>query len=285
MNKNKETVRNRAHSAGSITEFLNKRKRQEEKIIQGSQEEAEVFKRKKVIQRTPPTDKTDTNQQENEPPASMENLEKMMMGMSAQLREIKEDTTSTKKEIKDIKEQMKSYWEELRTLKEDFLKKEVEWETERNEMRKEIGQMKRKLENQERNHKKNNIVVKGAKFESENQKQEITDFLQRELGVRADVEEVFKVGKQEPKVTVIKLKNFEQKTEILKQKYKLGSKRIYLDSDLTTEEQRVQAEIRKVARDEKNNGKNTRVGYRKIEINGVKYEWSEEDGGGLKPKN
>jgi len=56
---------------------------------------------------------------------------------------------------------------------------------------------------------------------------------------------------------------------------KLGSRQIYIDNDLTQEEREVQ--LREVARDEKANGKRTRVRCRRIEIEGQMYIWNEEE--------
>ncbi|KAK4883406.1 hypothetical protein RN001_006725 [Aquatica leii] len=84
------------------------------------------------------------------------------------------------------------------------------------------------------------------------------------------------IGKQEPKMVIAKLKNFEQKMEVIKNKYKLGGKNIYIDSDLTYEEQKTQAIIRKIAKEEKNKGNSIKVSYKKLEINGEKYIWNEE---------
>lgn len=92
------------------------------------------------------------------------------------------------------------------------------------------------------------------------------------------METAYKTGKQEPKIIVAKLKNFEHKIEILKNKSKLKGKNIYIDSDLTLDEQKTQAEIRKAAKEEKDKGNNTKVGYRKLEINGMKYVWNDEEG-------
>lgn len=283
MTENK-TARGRILSTGSIKDYIYKRKREEEIQGEGSkQEESETHRKNKVILRTPPRKESETN-------TDMDRLENLLVNMNTQLQEIKEDVKSTKDDIKTINDQMKSYGEEIRSLKEEIIKKEVDWEREKKDLRGEIETLKAKLESQEKISKKNNLVIKGINFGNLNLKQGINDFFQKEMGIVTMVEDAYKVGKPDTKVTIVRCSSFEQKLEILKQKQKL-SKHTYIDSDLTRDEQKVQAAIRKIAREEKSKGKKTRIGYRKIQIDGVDYKWSDQKGGSLEkaedsvPKN
>lgn len=47
-----------------------------------------------------------------------------------------------------------------------------------------------------------------------------------------------------------------------------------IDSDLTRREQEAQKYIRELARKEKSKGQEVRVGFNKLWINGVKWEWN-----------
>lgn len=275
------SVRNRANSVGNIKELINKRKRQEQDNST-TEKESEAVKKSRKVQRSQSLTKISPENQSEEETMDLERLEKLIMGLSSQMQEIKVDTSGTKVAIEGIHEQMKKYGEEIRGIKEDLLKKEVEWDSERAELRKEIDLMKRKLEIQERNSKKNNIIIKGKSFSNENIKHEVKEFLRQEINVTTDIEEAFMVGRREAKMTIVKLKSFDQKLKVLQQKRNLGDNEIYIDCDLTMDEQKIQAAIRKVAREEKGKGKKTKVGYRKIIINNTKYEWSEAEGGSLK---
>jgi len=57
----------------------------------------------------------------------------------------------------------------------------------------------------------------------------------------------------------------------MRRKKKIGSRKIYIDNDLTQKKREVQRKLRKVARGEKANGRRTRVRYRRIEIKGQMY--------------
>jgi len=70
-----------------------------------------------------------------------------------------------------------------------------------------------------------------------------------------------------------------------KKEKKLGNRKIYIDNDLTQEERKVQKKLREIARDERADGRRARVGYRRIEIEGQMYIWSEEENIIVKRRN
>ncbi|KAK9708134.1 hypothetical protein QE152_g27364 [Popillia japonica] len=53
-------------------------------------------------------------------------------------------------------------------------------------------------------------------------------------------------------------------------KQKLKGKRVYIDDDLTKREREIQGRLIEVAKAERNRGKQVRVGYQKISVEGVK---------------
>jgi len=71
----------------------------------------------------------------------------------------------------------------------------------------------------------------------------------------------------------------------MRRKKKFGSRKIYIDNDLTREEREVQRKLREVARGERANGKRTRVGYSRIEIEGQIYIWNEKENRIVKKRN
>jgi hypothetical protein len=81
----------------------------------------------------------------------------------------------------------------------------------------------------------------------------------------------------------------EGKEKVMKQKGKLrgnrATEKIFIDNDLTKKEREIQKKIRAIAREEKRRaiakeakrqGKNLKVGYMKITIEGVQMRWNEE---------
>jgi len=71
----------------------------------------------------------------------------------------------------------------------------------------------------------------------------------------------------------------------MRRKKKLGSREIHIDNDLTQKEREVQRKLREVARGERANGRRTRVGYRRIEIEGQLYIWNEKENRIIKKRN
>lgn len=70
------------------------------------------------------------------------------------------------------------------------------------------------------------------------------------------------------------MKNWESKQKIMREKYKLKGKDVFIEHDLTKEEREVQRQIREVARNSKKRGGITKIGYRKLRIDETWYKWS-----------
>jgi PIN domain nuclease of toxin-antitoxin system len=73
------------------------------------------------------------------------------------------------------------------------------------------------------------------------------EWLERELGVKVNVKEEFKINKD--KMMLAKIESWEQKKNILLNKSKLKEKedeRMYIDDDLTQEERETQKEVKRV---------------------------------------
>jgi hypothetical protein len=96
----------------------------------------------------------------------------------------------------------------------------------------------------------------------------VEEWLEREIGVKVNVKEAFKINKD--KMMLAKIESWEQKN-IMLSKSKLKEKkgeRMYIDDDLTKEERETQKKLRELAREERDRGKRVKIGYRKIQING-----------------
>jgi len=99
------------------------------------------------------------------------------------------------------------------------------------------------------------------------------------------VKEVQIAGGEGREVIIIQMGSWERKEEIMRKKKKLGSRKIYIDNDLIQEEKEVQRKLRVVARGERTKGRKTKVGYRRIEIEGQLYVWNEEENRIVKKRN
>ena len=70
---------------------------------------------------------------------------------------------------------------------------------------------------------------------------------------------------------------FEDNMDAMTNKSKLQGQECFIDNDLTTEERKIQAELRQKAREERDKGKPVQVGYHKIRIDGQWVNWKDLD--------
>jgi len=108
------------------------------------------------------------------------------------------------------------------------------------------------MEDRERRERKNNLVIKGLKGRGKkNLIESAQKFLEEEFEVKGGVKEVQIAGREGREVIIIQMDNWERKKEIMRKKKKFGSRKIYIDNDLTQEEREVQRKLRVVARGER----------------------------------
>lgn len=138
----------------------------------------------------------------------------------------------------------------------------------------EVSKIKKIIVDREKEEKKNNIVIKGIKkeaTENSNLKEWVEKLLKNKLGKEYNLEYCRWSGS----VILAKVKNIEEKIEIMKQKNKLKGEVIYIENDLTWEERRTQEKISKWAKEKRSRGIDVKVGFRKIRLNGNWKYWNE----------
>lgn len=235
----------------------NKRKRSDK-------DDSEFFTRSKKTPRTPTKVKT------SEKDKKMEELMKQMM-----------------EEIKAIRQENKSYKEEIIELK----KENREIKSELGEIRKKLedmGAVEWRLEKLERERKRNNITITGLELTTDSKQgitKEIEEFLKEKVEVAAGVRSAYQANNN--KLIIAEIENFDKKMQILKNKHMLRDireRKIYINSDLTAMERKIQKLIRDRASEERNNGKQVKAGYQKLVIDGVSWRWDYKDNK-LKPSS
>nr|CAI5866757.1 unnamed protein product [Callosobruchus analis] len=147
-------------------------------------------------------------------------------------------------------------------------------------MKTEIKALNQKVEALEKANKKKNLVISGIKIDTNDEKTlkgTVENFLLKELQVTVNLKGAQKIGE---KMCVIEMESITDKIEILKNKNKLRylQEKIFIDSDLTKKEQSIQKAIRTAAKDEKGKGNQTKVGYKKMIVNGAYWKWDDELG-------
>jgi hypothetical protein len=85
---------------------------------------------------------------------------------------------------------------------------------------------------------------------------------------------------------VVKMREFEEKLKVRRNKRKLARRECFIENDMTRRERQIQAGIRRSAREETEKGHTEKIGYQKIQING-KWEYynNKEEKNGYRKKD
>jgi len=230
---------------------------------------------------------------------------KRMEKRNEDLREAtKEDINVLKNEILNEIKLLRKENEELRietmkeitSMKTEIVKIRKEQQSEKKEMEKNIDQLERKHDDRSRGieyrlqmieekeerrtklEKRNNIIIKSKEFNSKDREQikEAADEILRSVDFQENIHEIQFIGedKMGRGIVRVQMPNFTSKINTLKNKNKLKGKDTYIESDLTKQEREIQAAIRRTAQQEREKGKTVRVGYQKIQIDGIWENWN-----------
>ncbi|XP_029054147.2 uncharacterized protein PF11_0207-like [Osmia bicornis bicornis] len=179
-----------------------------------------------------------------------------------------------------------------------FEEKMKRWERGAEEQRKEknggeavasrLRELERKWERKEKEERRKNIIIKGIKVKREAMKERAEEIM-KQIGVQDAIEEVKPVGYteggREVNMVQLRLRSLEHKRIVMMKKKALRGGEERIEEDLTWKERRIQWKIRKIAKEEREKGRNVWVDYGKIRIEGKWWRWDEEtetlkDGGG-----
>lgn len=251
-------TRDRANSDCSETD---KKRGREEDERKG---EADIFRRSKITIRSPNSNKQ----------IEKEEMEGFTTLMQTWVTEIKDEIKSNKNETLAA---INKNADEIQKLRNELKVKEECWNKEKTQLIGKIEEIENKLERYEKERRKNNIVVNGIKVDTDNEevlKEGIVKFIKEEMKIDVKVKSMYKIG---PEACVVAINSWEEKLEILKNKYKLKGTKVYINNDLTKKERQIQIEISRTAKLENENGNRTRIGYQKLTINGKQWVWNKTE--------
>jgi hypothetical protein len=190
------------------------------------------------------------------------------------IREMREEIKTLRKELAAVREENGELRKELATVREEMRGREEKGQLEKADWMKRMEMIEEKMEQREKKERKNNVIITGIGAISGNVERGVEEWLEREIGVKVNVKEAFKINKD--KMMLAKIENWEQKKNIMLSKSKLKEKKgekMNIDDDLTKEERETQKKLRELAREERDRGKRVKIGYRKIQINGDWFRW------------
>lgn len=195
----------------------------------------------------------------------MEKLTEMMTQLMADVKEIRRENTEYRKELIEVRKENDEFKKEIVQMKMKISELE------------ETGEQR---EREERRSRKNNIVINGLNMRNKSEDE-----------IKKEVEELIENMELTPKIKAVKrvhenicmveMKEFECKIEIMKNRYKLKkleNRKIYIDSDLTYKERKIQKHLREIAAEARSKSSRVKVGYKYIIVDGTKWIWNEKGG-------
>lgn len=135
----------------------------------------------------------------------------------------------------------------------------------------EIDRIKRLVREKEKEERKNNIVIKGIKKEGWITKEWAEKFIKEKIEVEVKVNKCRKSNN----VLIITLEEEIKKREVMRAKNRLKGEKIFIENDLTWEERKVQEKIYRWVQEERSNGREIKVGYARVNIEGRWIKWGD----------
>ena len=141
-------------------------------------------------------------------------------------------------------------------MKENYLRKENEWKQEKENLTKKIEKLDEEVEAKERKDIRNNIVIKNVNFPEIKVKEEVEKFLKDKLNKNVCILQANKINER---ITVAKMESWTQKRDVMNGKNMLKGTQIYIDNELTKNEAIIQKQLRDIAKEEQNKGKEVKL--------------------------
>lgn len=221
-------------------------------------EEEKIFKGSKKTARSPFKKSED----------KLDRILQVVEGLATEIKQMREIQEKCTDEIKKLTKENKEMKEE-----NERIKKENE------EIKKEVQAATKWIEQIEKEKRRNNIVLTGLRIDTNKEdelKEAMANFIKTQLDVEVQIKKAYKLGE---KVCLVEMDKREDKSNVMKNKSKLKSCRegkIFINDDLTKKEREVQKKVVKIAQRKKQGGQRVKVGYKKLWIDGIKWEWKDE---------
>lgn len=186
---------------------------------------------------------------------------------------IKEMKTDMKNELQEIRKEQKEYRKEIAEIREE--NKRIAKENK--ELKENIHLINTKLNNIEKEKRRNNIVIQGIPIDTRDEeilKENMHTFITRNMNINVRIKNARKIGE---KICLVELENGNDKRLIMRNKNKLKEikeHKIYINDDMSKEQREIQRKIRIQARKEETEGKTTKIGNGKLIINGEEWTWN-----------
>lgn len=137
-----------------------------------------------------------------------------------------------------------------------------------------LGESEYEYEMKERERRRRNILIRGIRTIGKGRKEEIKEIIKKQIGIDLYIKTIRAIGGG----LVLELYAMENKIEIMKRKGMLKGMDLWIEDDLTERERQIKHWLERLMEEEKINGLEVRIGYMKVEVDGIWYEWREKEG-------
>jgi hypothetical protein len=117
-----------------------------------------------------------------------------------------------RKELVAAREEKGELRKEFAAVREEMRGREEKWQAEEADWWKRMKMIKEKIEQREKKGRKNNVIITGIGGIRGNIERRVEEWLEREIGVKVNVKEAFKINKE--KMMLAKIESWEQKKNI-----------------------------------------------------------------------
>ena len=186
-------------------------------------------------------------------------------------------------EVREIRKEQKEYRDEVRAVREENEKLRQE----NKEMKLQVEDLEERINKIEKDRRRNNVFVHGlvpGENDEKNAENLVGSFLKEVLQVEIIPKKVVKVGAG----YLIELSTEGDKRKIMANKSRLREvkgQKIYINDDMDKAERIIQATIRRKAKEERDSGKEVKIKFQKMIVNGVVWKWSKEKNDLTQTKN
>ncbi|XP_029053880.2 golgin subfamily A member 6-like protein 6 [Osmia bicornis bicornis] len=286
----------RSISMGNMTsiEEIRKRKREteaeeeegrEEGVECNPQAEGWMFMVSSLVERLP-----EKKKERMEEESGIGEIKRMIRDLGEGLKEIKKREDKWMAQRKELEEKVEGLEKKVEELEREE-KENVKWNKleekiqnieqgakekrrtgeEEDKITEKLRKFEGRLERKEKEEKRKNIIIKGAKVKREEMREKAKEIM-KAIGVQDAVEELkaagFGEGGKVVSMVQIKLKTIEHKRSVMTKKKALKGREERIEEDLTSKERRIQWKLRRIAKEEREKGKNVWVDYGRIRIEG-----------------
>ncbi|KAJ8685405.1 hypothetical protein QAD02_021198 [Eretmocerus hayati] len=223
----------------------------------------------------------------------MKNMEGKMMGrMDSLLKELKTENEKRaedldkritnleirEREREDAQKELEDRMEQLEgILPEEISTGPIREQQQRTQVSTEWIELKRRLEENERRARRNNLIIIGKKMEQYRLREKVEQWIGKELQVSCKIIRAWKIRNTKEEMIGIECENSEKWREIMINKSKLKGTEIYIEKDLTWQEREIRRKLVGFAKEQAGKGKKTLVRDTQAIIDGQIWKWNEKE--------